>query len=171
MTSRRLAERADLEDGTEARTIIRQINRKYQSSQRAFRVEQVAGGFRLMTCPVFSHWLRRLVPPQTAPRLSPPALETLSIVAYRQPILKSEVEAIRGVGCGEMLHLLMERGLVRVTGRRADLGHPLEYGTTQFFLQMFGLSSLDALPRADKLRGQGLPGGSLAPGVAAPERG
>jgi segregation and condensation protein B len=90
-------------------------------------------------------------------RLSGPALETLAIVAYRQPILRAEIEAVRGVQCGEMLRQLLERDLIRIAGRADDLGRPLMYGTTKRFLELFGLKSLEDLPRATELRAGGLP--------------
>jgi segregation and condensation protein B len=85
-------------------------------------------------------------------RLSPPSLETLAIVAYRQPIMRAEIEAIRGVNCGEILRQLMDRDLLRIVGRSEELGRPLWYGTTKRFLQEFGLTSLDELPMAHELR-------------------
>ncbi len=150
--SRKLAQYARLEDGTEARTIVRQLNQLYDEAGRAFRVEEVAGGFRLLTRRHFAPWLRRLehIPPQV--RLSAPAMETLAVVAYRQPVLRAEIEAIRGVNCGEIVRQLMERDLVRIGGRSNDLGRPYLYTTTKHFLQLFGLQNLNDLPRAFALR-------------------
>ncbi len=152
LNSRKLSQYANLADGTEARTLIRRLNEWYDEVGRAFRVEEMAGGFRLMTRPKFSSWLRRLghVPPEV--RLSAPALETLAVVAYRQPVLKAAIEAIRGVNCGEVLRQLMERDLVRIVGRSEELGRPYLYGPTKQFLQIFGLRSLDDLPRVAALR-------------------
>ena len=152
LNSRKLAQYARLADGTEARTIVRQLNKLYDEAGRAFRVEEVAGGFRLLTRRHFAPWLRRLehVPPQV--RLSAPAMETLAVVAYRQPVLRAEIEAIRGVNCGEILRQLMERELVRIGGRSDELGRPYLYTTTKRFLQLFGLQNLDDLPRAVAFR-------------------
>ncbi len=152
LSSRRLAEYAHLADGTEARTLVRRLNQLYDETGRAFRVEQVGGGYRLLTRAAFAPWLRRLahVPPQE--RLSAPALETLAVVAYRQPVLRADIEAIRGVNCGEILRQLMERDLVRIGGRSDELGRPYLYTTTKRFLQLFGLQSLEELPRAFTLR-------------------
>jgi segregation and condensation protein B len=136
-----------LADGTEARTLVRTLNRLYDGEACSFRVVEVAGGFQLLSRGKFSPWLRRL---QAAPgevRLSAPALETLAVVAYRQPVLRADIEAIRGVQCGEILRQLMERGLVRIVGKSEELGRPFLYGTTRLFLQVFGLRDLDALPR------------------------
>ena len=156
--SRKLSEFARLDDGTQARTFIRKLNEQYDRSQRPYRVKQVAEGFQLMTRPKFASWLRRLQEKSEAsPPLTPPALETLTVIAYRQPILKAEIEAIRGVGCSDILRQLMERDMVRISGRSSELGRPFLYATTKNFLRTFGLSGLDALPRADQLRGMGLP--------------
>lgn len=152
LNSRRLAQLAGLADGTEARTLIRRLNRYYDEGHTAFRAEEVAGGFQLMTRPKFGGWLRRLYQSPIETRLSAPALETLAVVAYRQPALRAEVEAIRGVDCGEILRQLMERDLIRILGRSDDLGRPFVYGTTKRFLQVFGLRQLDDLPRAAQLR-------------------
>ena len=147
-TSRKLAQLTGLADGTKARTLVRTLNRRYDAEGSAFRVEEVAGGFQLMTRSKFAPWLRRL---QTGPaevRLSAPALESLAVVAYRQPVLRVEIEAIRGVQSGEMLRQLIERDLVRIVGRSNELGRPFLYGTTKQFLQLFGLRHLDELPQA-----------------------
>jgi len=100
-----------------------------------------------MTRAKFAPWVRRLQAASNVVRLSVPALETLAVIAYRQPVLRADVEAIRGVQCGEILRQLMERGLIRIVGRSEELGRPLLYGTTRQFLQVFGLRDLDQLPR------------------------
>jgi segregation and condensation protein B len=112
----------------------------------------VAGGFQLMTRRLFSSWLRRLghVPPEL--RLSAPALETLAVIAYRQPTPRADIEAIRGVNCGEVIRQLMERDLVRIGSRSEELGRPYLYNTTKRFLQLFGLVNLDDLPRAQEMK-------------------
>lgn len=149
LNTRRLAQYASLADGTAARTLIRQINRDYDARGRAVRVEEIGGGMQLLTRPAYSPWLRRLgyLPPETY--LSAPSMETLAVVAYRQPVLRVEVEAVRGVACGEILRQLMERELVRITGRSDELGRPYLYGTTKRFLRQFGLRSLEALPHVE----------------------
>jgi segregation and condensation protein B len=161
LSSRKLAHFAGLLDGTEARTLVQRLNRLYNAESCAFRVEEVAGGFQLMTRTQFGAWLRRLFQTPVENRLSSPALETLSVVAYRQPVLRADVDAVRGVDCGEILRQLMERDLVRIMGRSDDLGRPYLYGTTKRFLQIFGLRHLEDLPRADILRALPIP-------VAAP---
>ena len=152
VTTRKLAQLAHLADGTEARTLIRRLNRWYDETGSAFRAEELAGGFQLLSRPKFGSWLRRLYHSPVEVRLSAPALETLAVVAYRQPVLRAEVEAIRGVDCGEILRQLMERDLVRTAGRADELGRPYWYATTKRFLQVFGLRHLDDLPRAALLR-------------------
>ena len=144
--TRKLAELADLADGTETRTLIRKLNRLYDEEGCAFRAVEVAGGFQLASRPQFAPYLRRLHGPAVEVRLSAPAMETLSVVAYRQPVLRAEIESIRGVQCGELLRQLMERDLVRIAGRSEELGRPFLYGTTKRFLQVFGLRHLDELP-------------------------
>ncbi len=150
--SRKLSEFANLADGTEARTMVRQLNRLLDEQGRAFRVEEVAGGYQMLSRPKFAAWLRRLghVPPET--RLSAPAMETLAVIAYRQPVLRADIEAIRGVNCGEILRQLMERDLVRIAGRSEELGRPYLYATTKKFLQLFGLPNIDKLPRVETMR-------------------
>lgn len=164
LSTRKLSQYANLADATEARTLIRQLNERYDQNGRAFRVEEVAGGYQLLTRPKFASWLRRLdgVPKET--RLSSPALETLAVIAYRQPAGRAEIEAIRGVNCGEILRQLMDRELVRMAGRSDELGRPYLYATTRRFLQLFGLRSLDELPRAVELKKCGtLPSTTIPP--------
>ena len=152
LNTRKLAQFAGLADGTEARTLIRQLNRWYDQSGSAFRAEELAGGFQLLSRLKFGPWLRRLYSSPVEVRLSGPAQETLAVVAYRQPVLRAEIEAIRGVDCGEILRQLMDRDLVRTAGRANELGRPYRYATTKRFLQVFGLKHLDDLPRAEELR-------------------
>ena len=106
----------------------------------------MAGGVQVLTVAEFGPLLARLHADRQSSRLSPAALETLSIIAYRQPIMRAELEAIRGVACGEVLRSLLERRLVKVVGRAEELGRPMLYGTTREFLKVFGLASLDDLP-------------------------
>ena len=152
LASRKIAQLAGLSDGTRARTLVRQLNKFYDQGGTAFRVEEVAGGFQMLSRPKFGSWLRRLFRSPIETQLSAPAMETLAVVAYRQPVLRADIEAIRGVQCGEILRQLMERDLVRIEGRAEELGRPFLYGTTKRFLQVFGLRHTDELPRADLLR-------------------
>ncbi len=152
LSSRKLSQYANLADATEARTLVRRLNHLYDENGRAFRVEEVAGGFQLLTRPHFAPWLRRLQHLPAETRLTAPALETLAVVAYRQPIPRAEIEAVRGVSCGEILRQLMERDLVRIAGRSEELGRPYLYGTTKHFLRVFGLKNLELLPRVRQMR-------------------
>ncbi len=149
---RKLSQLANLADGTEALTLVSRLNRLYDQAARAFRVEEVAGGMQLRTRRQFGNWLRRLQHVPREIRLSPPAMETLAVVAYRQPVVRADIEQVRGVSCGEILRQLMERDLVRVCGRSDELGRPYFYGTTNRFLQIFGLGNLEELPRAEQFR-------------------
>jgi segregation and condensation protein B len=152
LTIRHLAEVAGLADAIEARRLVGKLQGLYERGQSAFSVEELAGGFQLFSRPEFHPWLARMRHSQNDLRLSPAARETLAIVAYRQPIMRADIEAIRGVQCGEMLRLLMEKGLVRIAGRHDSLGRPVLYSTTKRFLQAFGLRNLTDLPEAEQLR-------------------
>ncbi len=152
LTSRKIADLAGLANGPEARKLIHRLNGLYDVGGAPVRVEEVAGGHQLLTRPKFGPWLRRLLQRPVETRLSAPAMETLAVVAYRQPVLRTEIESVRGVQCGDILRQLMERDLVRIVGRSDDLGRPLLYGTTKRFLALFGLRHLDELPRAAEFR-------------------
>lgn len=114
-------------------------------------LREIAGGWRMMTTPEQGDNVARLVKARKTDKLSPAGLETLAVVAYRQPVTKADIEAIRGVQCGAMLRNLVDRGLARVTGRADVPGGPLEYGTTKEFLDRFGMGSLKDLPRDGEL--------------------
>jgi segregation and condensation protein B len=165
LSSRKLAQYANLADGTQARTLVRLLNEQYDAAGRAFCVEQVAGGYQLLTRQALGTWLRRLAHVRAETRLSAPALETLAVIAYRQPVPRSHIEAIRGVNCGEILRQLMERDLVKIGGRSQELGRPFLYATTKQFLELFGLNQIDELPHARELRLAPLPAvsGTVAP--------
>jgi segregation and condensation protein B len=149
LTTRRLAQLAGLADATEARTLIRRLNERYEKVGRAFRIEEVGGGFEMLTKPQFAPWLRRLGHVPQEERLTSAGMEVLAIIAYRQPVMRADIEAIRGVSSEEVLKQLLSRDLVRICGRSEELGRPYLYGTTKRFLKMFGLKGLEKLPRAD----------------------
>ena len=134
------------------RECVANLNGKYRQGGHAFRIERIAGGYQMMTLGAFNSWLRKLVRVRTDSKLSPAALETLAIIAYKQPIIRADVEAIRGVASGEILRSLMYKGLVKIVGRAEVLGRPMLYGTTRRFLETFGLNSLDDLPRVEELK-------------------
>lgn len=152
LSLRKLAQFATLADNTEVKQLIDDLNAAYEYDGSAFRVERVATGHQLLTQRRFSTWLDRLHQRQAALKLSPAAMETLTIVAYRQPITRADVEAVRGVQASEMLKQLLERKLIRVAGEDDSLGRPYLYGTTRQFLEVFGMHSLDDMPMANTLR-------------------
>ena len=136
---------------------LEQLKIEYVEHQRAFQLIEKADGWQLATDPKYAQWVRQLFPAPKPGRLSAPALETLAIVAYRQPITRADVEAVRGVNIDGVLQTLMERGLVKIAGRAEIPGRPLLYETTQFFLNHFGLRNLDELPNVEELRKRNLP--------------
>ncbi|MHC4789297.1 MAG: SMC-Scp complex subunit ScpB [Planctomycetota bacterium] len=147
VSSSRLAELAGAADARQARDLVRELQREYESEGRAFAVEEIAGGFQILSRAEFAPWVRRLHERHQKESLSKAALETLAIVAYRQPITRAEVEDIRGVQCGHILRSLVEKRLARVAGKSEELGRPLLYGTTRHFLAAFGMRSLSDLPK------------------------
>ncbi|MBL8798228.1 MAG: SMC-Scp complex subunit ScpB [Planctomycetia bacterium] len=149
---RRLATASGIDDSAETRKLVRQLQALYDRDGSAFQVEEIAGGFQLLSRPEFHPWLARMKRAVAETRLSAPMRETLAIIAYRQPIVRADVEAIRGVQCSEILRQLMEKGLIRIAGRDASLGRPVLYGTTKKFLQVFGLKNLRDLPEGEQLK-------------------
>ncbi len=133
---------------------IESLNEQYDEHRRAFRIEEISGGYRLMTRPEHASIVAAMHRSRATTRLSKPALETLSIIAYRQPITRAELESIRGVACGEVVRTLMDRRLVKITGRAEELGRPMLYGTTRQFLDTFGLASVKDLPKPEELADQ-----------------
>jgi len=134
---------------------------------RGLILREVAGGFRIGTAPELAGWVAKLKGVVRPPRLSPPALETMAVIAYRQPISRAEIEAVRGVDCSGTLDTLVERGVARITGRSDAPGRPILYGTTPLFLEHFGLKDLEELPNSEELRRVKLP---LAADPAGPKQ-
>lgn len=151
LTGGRLAELLDVPSTKPIRKAIRQLNEQYEQGGRCFRIEQVAGGFQMLTLPEYGQSLQLLHQREADSRLTKAALETLAIIAYKQPILRADVEAIRGVASGETIRSLMEKHLVKIAGRAEIPGRPILYGTTKRFLEVFGLNSLRDLPQAENL--------------------
>ena len=132
---------------------LEQLAREHEEAARSYRLTCVAGSWQFVTQPEYATWLRALVGHKLRPpRLSQPALETLAIIAYRQPIMRAEIEQVRGVTVDGVMQTLVERGLVEQVGRAEVVGRPMTYGTTGLFLEYFGLRSLEDLPAADELR-------------------
>jgi segregation and condensation protein B len=138
---------------SELTAALEQLAREHETAARSYRLVCVAGAWQFVTQPECAQWLRALVGVKSRPtRLSQPALETLAIIAYRQPLTRAEAEQIRGVNVDGVMQTLTERGLVEVTGRAEVVGRPQTYGTTALFLEYFGLRGLEDLPAADELR-------------------
>jgi segregation and condensation protein B len=135
--------------GAAVRAAIKNLNAQYASTGRAFRIEQVAGGYQILTLAEFGDALKKLHQKESDARLTKAALETLAVIAYKQPIVRAEVEAIRGVACGETIRSLMEKHLVNIAGRAEEPGRPILYGTTRRFLELFGLNSIKDLPQPE----------------------
>jgi len=151
LTLKRLVEVAELKDVSEAKQQIEKLRGFYDADGSPFQIEELAGGFQLLTRASFHTWLLRLRRTGHDLRITPTALETLAVIAYKQPITRADLDNIRGVSCGETIRQLMEKGLVRHAGRQATLGRPQLYGTTKKFLQLFGLNTLEDLPQVDSL--------------------
>src|SRR6266699_1786676 len=132
---------------------LEQLAREHEEAKRSYRLVCVAGSWQFVTQPEFAPWLKALVGHKVRPsRLSQPALETLAIIAYRQPLTRAEIEQVRGVTVDGVMQTLVERGLVEQVGRADVVGRPMTYATTAVFLEYFGLRSLEDLPAADELR-------------------
>jgi segregation and condensation protein B len=141
----------------EVAAVMRELGAEYEEQQRGFRVVESGAGWKVVTAPDAAPWVRQLFPENRPARLSPSALETLAIVAYRQPITRADIEAVRGVNVDGVMQTLLERGVIRISGRADVPGRPLLYGTTEFFLEHFALRSLDELPNCAELRRVELP--------------
>jgi segregation and condensation protein B len=138
---------------SELTAALEELAKEHEQAQRSYRLACVAGSWQFVTQPEYAPWLKALVGHKLRPpRLSQPGLETLAIIAYRQPLTRAEVEQVRGVSVDGVMQTLLERGLVEQVGRAEVVGRPMTYGTTALFLEYFGLRSLDDLPAADELR-------------------
>ncbi len=136
----------------QVRKSIKNLNDKYRANNNAFRIEQIAGGYQMLTLSTYNYWLKKLLRARSDSKLSPAALETLAIIAYKQPVIRADIEAIRGVAAGEVIRTLCYKGLVKIVGRAEILGRPMLYGTTKKFLEVFGLNTLKDLPKIEELK-------------------
>jgi segregation and condensation protein B len=136
----------------QVRQSVEALNARYEANNNAFRIEQIAGGYQMLTLNIYNGWLKKMLHARSDSKLSPAAMETLAIIAYKQPVIRADIEAIRGVAVGEVIRSLMYKGLVKIVGRAEVLGHPMLYGTTKKFLEVFGLNSLNDLPKAEELK-------------------
>ena len=152
ITPNRLVNILEVGSVKQIRESVEHLNEKYKEANSAFRIDQIAGGFQMMTLDAYNHWLKKLIRVRTENKLTQASLETLAIIAYKQPIIRADLEAIRGVGSGEMIRGLMHKGMVKIAGRAEILGRPLLYGTTKKFLDVFGLNSIKDLPKAEELK-------------------
>jgi len=152
ISAAKIADVAALPGRRGVKQAIASLNERYEQMGCTFRIESIAGGYQMLTLPEYHDVVARLSRARGDMRLSQAAMETLSIVAYRQPIMRADVEAIRGVACGDILRGLLEKRLVKIVGRAEVLGRPMLYGTTKRFLEVFGLASLKDLPKVEELR-------------------
>jgi segregation and condensation protein B len=151
LTADEIARADESLDEDQVEEALQYLRAEYDDAGRSFQITDLAEGYQILTRPEFAPYLERFDTVPRPSRLSGPALETLSIVAYRQPIGRLEVEYIRGVGASGVMRSLVDRRLIDVVGRAEGLGRPLLYGTTTFFLEHFGFKSLEDLPRPDEL--------------------
>ncbi len=149
LEAERIREVLDLEKPDDARALVRDLIARYEADARTLQIVEVAGGFRMVTRPEVAPWLVRLARARTRVRMSRPALETLAIVAYKQPVSRPEIDAVRGVNSEGVLDNLMERRLVRIAGRKEAPGRPFLFETTREFLVAFGLRDIADLPKVD----------------------
>lgn len=170
LETERIREVLDLADVASARALVEELRARYDADERALTVVEVGGGFRMVTRPEIAPWLLRLAKTRTRARLSRPALETLAIVAYRQPVSRPEVDTLRGVNSEGVLDNLLERRLLRIAGRKEAPGRPFLYETTREFLVAFGLRDVGDLPKVEgeQPMAEARPA-AVVPEAAAPE--
>lgn len=153
LSAERIAAALERQDATASavRDAIADLNEHYRQDERTFEIVEVAGGYKMMTVPEYNTYIRKILRGRSRERISQAALETLAVVAYRQPVTRADIDNIRGVDTGPMLRTLVDRGLIKIVGRDEGLGHPLLYGTTKLFLEVFGLKDISSLPRIEEL--------------------
>ena len=148
----KLAELTGERAHTRLRLAISDLNEKYRLAGLSFRIEALAGGYQMLTLAQYGPWVAKLHKEAGQTRLTDAALETLSVIAYRQPIIRADIEAVRGVACGDGLNRLRDMGLIKIVGRAEIVGRPMLYGTTRKFLDVFGLADLTDLPPMEALQ-------------------
>ena len=137
-------------EGQQIRQLIEELRAEYEQSNRGIRITEIAGGFQMVTQPTLAVFLKKLFKGRHVERLSKPALETLAIIAYKQPVTKLEIESLRDVNVDGVVKNLLDKDLIRVAGRRKAPGRPFVFGTTRQFLEYFGLKSLEELPKIEE---------------------
>jgi segregation and condensation protein B len=152
LSAAKIALLAELPNRGVVKKAVARLNERYDEIGCSFRIEPIAGGYQMLTRPEYHDVVARLFKNRSDSKLSQAAMETLAIVAYRQPILRADIEAVRGVASGEMLRSLLDKNLVKIVGRAEVLGRPMLYGTTRQFLEVFGLNGIDDLPNVESLR-------------------
>jgi len=128
------------------RKLVNELKQEYSDSQRSFDITEVAGGFQFVTSPVYGRWLKKLYNIKQSSYLTGPSLETIAIIAYRQPVTKADIEFVRGVNVDGVISSLQQKGFIKIVGKKDVVGKPFIYGTTPLFLQYFGLNSIEELP-------------------------
>jgi len=152
VSSKKLADAADSDAVGEVKELVCELNSEYEREGRAFHIVEVAGGYQIMTRAEYAPFIQKLTKARSGEKLSQAALETLAIIAYKQPIIRAEVEAIRGVQSGQIIRNLLDIRLIKIKGRDPRIGYPLLYGTSKRFLDAFGLKSLKDLPTVEELK-------------------
>jgi segregation and condensation protein B len=137
-------------EASEIRAILEELRAEYERSNRGIRISEIAGGFQMITATEFASFLKKLFRERHADKLSKPALETLAIIAYKQPVTKFEIESLRNVNVDGVINNLLDKNLVRISGRKKAPGRPYVFGTTKQFLECFGLKSLEELPKMEE---------------------
>ena len=151
LTQKRFAQVIEDETAVDMKTVVDDLNAEYEKAGKGLTIQEIGGGYQILSLPDYHIFIERLFNKSRRLHLSRPALEALAIVAYRQPVSKAEVESIRGVECGSVLSTLMDRELITVGGRGKTAGRPLLFGTTQLFLESFGLEKTADLPKLKEL--------------------
>ena len=154
LTIERIKAALTFADTKEIRDALKKLSNEYEERKGGFFLREVAGGYQFRTKPEYTEWIKRLIQPKPF-RLSKAALETLAIIAYKQPVIRSDIEHIRGVDCGGVLRMLLERKLIRILGRKEIPGRPLIYATTKLFLEVFDLKDLKDLPTPKEIEDLG----------------
>ncbi|MFQ5429417.1 MAG: SMC-Scp complex subunit ScpB [Phycisphaerae bacterium] len=152
LSAAKIAAILDVGTARDVKKHVETLNQEYEAHGLSFRIQHLAGGYQILTLPAYNTWLTKTLQTRRETKLSPAAMETLAIVAYKQPCTRADVEAIRGVAAGDMLARLREMNLVKIVGRAEDLGRPMLYGTTKHFLETFGLPSLEDLPQVEAFK-------------------
>lgn len=162
LSAGRIAQLLGVGDAADVKGYVSTLNERFESRGASFRIEPIAKGYQMLTLPAYHPWVNKLHKARAESRLSTAALETLAVIAYKQPALRATIEAVRGVAVGDLLVRLREMNLIRIVGRAEEIGRPLLYGTTGKFLEVFGLDTLKQLPQLDPQRPENIPALKIA---------